>query len=126
MVNHKDQRLYRINGRSIYVNNRNLYKRLNSIGHSIEFDIKMIKDIGSDTACGVGFDSLSKLILLDYFDCRINKTNIINIYIEDFASTLMHFWLDDEKLWKEFPFIICGITIKECLRDTKRDLALGA
>ena len=125
MVNQKDQRLYKINGRSIYVDNIDLYKRLNSIGHSIEKDREMIKSLASDSARGSNFDSLSKLILLDYFDCRVNKTNIINIYIEDFASVLMRVWLCD-KLWKKFPFRICGITIKECLRNTRRDLALRA
>lgn len=126
MINHKDQKLYKVNGRSIYVNNIDLYKRLNSIGHSIEKDKKMITGLALGEARGGDFESLSKLILLDYFNCRVNKTHIINIYIEDFATTLMHFWLKDENAWKEFPFRICGITIKECLRDTRRDLYLGS
>lgn len=116
-MNYRDNKLYKISGKSILVNNKCLYRRLGSAGFDIEEDINLIKELTSRSAGPLTFDSLATLILYDFFDCNPDDEVVrrLDMYIDELADVFKDFWVADERCWGEFPFKICGITIKEYL-----------
>lgn len=116
-MDHRDNKLYKINGKSILVNNKSVYRRLRSAGFKIEHEVYEIENLMSPSATTFAFNDLAKLILYDFFDCSPDDEGeeSLDMYIDELADVLKDFWVADERDWREFPFKICGITINKYL-----------